>query len=111
MKQVFRVFWGCTLAAALALTGCGRGGAPGSSGAGSMSGSGSGAMSGGTAGQGQQRDQQEVQPFQPQQAVNRRGLVRQHGGGEGERGVLLRAPHEPHLAQKEAAHIRTFLQR
>ena len=51
MKQVFRVFWGCTLAAALALTGCGRGGAPGSSGAGSMSGSGSGAMSGGTAGQ------------------------------------------------------------
>ena len=25
MKQVFRVFWGCTLAAALALTGCGRG--------------------------------------------------------------------------------------
>ena len=39
MKQVFRVFWGCTLAAALALTGCGRGGAPGSSGAGSMSGS------------------------------------------------------------------------
>lgn len=49
MKQVFRVFWGCTLAAALALTGCGRGGAPGSSGAGSMSGSGSGAMSGGTA--------------------------------------------------------------
>ena len=28
MKQVFRVFWGCTLAAALALTGCGRGGAP-----------------------------------------------------------------------------------
>ena len=22
MKQVFRVFWGCTLAAALALTGC-----------------------------------------------------------------------------------------
>ena len=50
MKQVFRVFWGCTLAAALALTGCGRG-APGSSGAGSMSGSGSGAMSGGTAGQ------------------------------------------------------------
>ena len=27
MKQVFRVFWGCTLAAALALTGCGRGGA------------------------------------------------------------------------------------
>ena len=51
MKQVFRVFWGCTLAVALALTGCGRGGAPGSSGAGSMSGSGSGAMSGGTAGQ------------------------------------------------------------
>ena len=55
MKQVFRVFWGCTLAAALALTGCGRGGAPGSSGAGSMSGSGSGAMSGGTAGQEQAR--------------------------------------------------------
>ena len=51
MKQVFRVFWGCTLAVALALTGCGRGGAPGSSGAGSMSGSRSGAMSGGTAGQ------------------------------------------------------------
>lgn len=51
MKQVFRVFWGCMLAAALALTGCGRGDAPGSSGAGSMSGSGSGAMSGGTAGQ------------------------------------------------------------
>ena len=48
MKQVFRVFWGCTLAVALALTGCGRGGAPGSSGAGSMSGSGSGAMSGGS---------------------------------------------------------------
>lgn len=30
MKQVYRVFWGCTLAAALALTGCGRGGASGS---------------------------------------------------------------------------------
>ena len=51
MKQVCRGGWGCTLAVALALTGCGRGGAPGSSGAGSMSGSGSGAMSGGTAGQ------------------------------------------------------------
>ena len=29
MKQVYRVFWGCTLAAALALTGCGRGSASG----------------------------------------------------------------------------------